>query len=112
MVSALRNVHGDAAREIAERFCVLCQTSGFAENFDAVTGVPLRDPAYTWTASVYLVLAQGLASMEMMKRKGVCYDVGRVLYGNPFCTIFRTQVSNVPMYSSGNACSTPGILRR
>ncbi len=48
------------AQEIAERFCALCRTSGFAENFDAQTGAPLRDPAYTWTASVYLVLAHGL----------------------------------------------------
>lgn len=28
-----------------------------AENFDALTGKPLRDQAYTWTASVFLVLA-------------------------------------------------------
>ena len=29
----------------------------FAENFDALTGVGLRDRAYTWTASAYLMLA-------------------------------------------------------
>jgi len=46
------------ARDIAARFCRLCAKSGFAENFDALTGAPLRDRAYTWTSSVFLVLAQ------------------------------------------------------
>jgi glycogen debranching enzyme len=45
------------ARDIAERFCVMCGHSGFAENFDALTGAGLRDRAYTWTASAFLVLA-------------------------------------------------------
>jgi glycogen debranching enzyme len=45
------------AREIAGRFCRLCAKSGFAENFDALTGTPLRDTAYTWTSSVFLILA-------------------------------------------------------
>lgn len=31
-----------------------------AENFDPRTGAPLRDPAYTWTASVFLILAEEL----------------------------------------------------
>jgi len=47
----------ELAREIARRFCRLCATSGFAENFDAVTGSGLCDRAYTWTASVFLLLA-------------------------------------------------------
>ncbi len=46
----------DLADEISSRFRELCERSGFAENFDAVTGVGLRDRAYTWTASVYLLL--------------------------------------------------------
>ena len=46
------------ARAITERFCRLCARSGFAENFDALTGAGLRDRAYTWTASVFLLLAQ------------------------------------------------------
>jgi glycogen debranching enzyme len=45
------------ARELARRFCDTVQRGGFAENFDAVTGRPLRDPSYTWTSSVFLVLA-------------------------------------------------------
>jgi len=42
---------------IARRFCDLCVKSGFAENYDAVTGKGLRDPAYTWTSSIFLLLA-------------------------------------------------------
>jgi glycogen debranching enzyme len=45
------------ADEISSRFRALCERSGFAENFDAETGVGLRDRAYTWTASSYLILA-------------------------------------------------------
>jgi hypothetical protein len=47
----------DLADEISERFRALCEKSGFAENFDAETGAGLRDRAYTWTASCYLILA-------------------------------------------------------
>jgi glycogen debranching enzyme len=47
----------DLADEVSQRFRDLCARSGFAENFDALTGVGLRDRAYTWTASVYLILA-------------------------------------------------------
>ena len=42
---------------VSERFRSLCELSGFAENFDAVTGAGLRDRAYSWTASAYLLLA-------------------------------------------------------
>lgn len=48
----------ERARALAERFCRLCAKSGFAENFDAVTGAPLRDRGYTWTSSVFLVMKQ------------------------------------------------------
>jgi hypothetical protein len=42
---------------VSQRFRALCERSGFAENFDAGTGQGLRDRAYTWTASGYLILA-------------------------------------------------------
>ncbi len=45
------------ANDISDRFRALCEKSGFAENFDAQTGAGLRDRAYTWTASAYLILA-------------------------------------------------------
>ncbi|GGN94238.1 hypothetical protein GCM10010112_83370 [Actinoplanes lobatus] len=49
--------HPHLADEISQRFRALCEKSGFAENFDAETGTGLRDRAYTWTASSYLILA-------------------------------------------------------
>lgn len=51
---------GDAAEladRVGARFRATCEKSGFAENFDALTGQGLRDRAYTWTASAYLILA-------------------------------------------------------
>jgi hypothetical protein len=47
----------ELADEISARFRRLCEKSGFAENFDAQSGAGLRDRAYTWTASAYLILA-------------------------------------------------------
>jgi glycogen debranching enzyme len=48
----------ELADRISHRFRRLCERSGFAENFDAVTGAGLRDRAYTWTASSYLIFAR------------------------------------------------------
>ncbi|MBE5811838.1 MAG: glycogen debranching protein [Clostridiales bacterium] len=45
-------------KEVARRFVDMTAVSGFAENFNALTGKGLRDLAYTWTASVALVLAR------------------------------------------------------
>lgn len=45
------------ARSVAARFSRLCRQSGFAENYNAVSGAPLRDPSYSWTASAFLLLA-------------------------------------------------------
>ncbi|MFD1276337.1 hypothetical protein ACFQ51_45410 [Streptomyces kaempferi] len=50
--------HLRLADDISARFRTLCETHGFAENFDALTGTGLRDRAYTWTASSYLLLAR------------------------------------------------------
>ncbi|MDT0609038.1 amylo-alpha-1,6-glucosidase [Streptomyces lancefieldiae] len=50
--------HHHLADDISARFRALCETSGFAENFDALTGKGLRDRAYTWTAGSYLLLAE------------------------------------------------------
>ncbi len=47
----------ELARTLARAFADLCASQGFAENFDALTGHWLRDPAYTWTSSVFLMLA-------------------------------------------------------
>ncbi|MCD9875678.1 amylo-alpha-1,6-glucosidase [Streptomyces guryensis] len=56
--------HEHLAGEISARFRALCETSGFAENFDALTGQGLRDRAYTWTASSYLLLAEAHAHRD------------------------------------------------
>lgn len=46
----------ELACEIAKRFGKLAQKSGFAENYDALTGEGLRDRAYTWTSSAFLIM--------------------------------------------------------
>lgn len=48
------------ARELKLRYCRMAVKSGFAENYDAVSGRGLRDPAYTWSASVFLIFAHQL----------------------------------------------------
>ncbi|GAB4514946.1 MAG: glycoside hydrolase family 37 [Anaerolineae bacterium] len=50
----------ELAQEIAHRFCDMTLSNGMAENYDALTGVGLRDRAYTWTSSVFLLLANWL----------------------------------------------------
>lgn len=62
--STLLAIHGladigedDLVRTIARAFCDMCVRSGFAENFDARTGAGHFDPAYTWTSSVFMILA-------------------------------------------------------
>ncbi|MGZ0069657.1 amylo-alpha-1,6-glucosidase [Microbacterium arborescens] len=54
----------DLADTVSARFRRLCEQSGFAENFDALTGAGLRDRAYTWTASVYLCFVRDAAGRE------------------------------------------------
>lgn len=57
----LRKQGEDAlAREVAARFCRLCEAHGMAENFDALTGEGLRDPGFAWTSAVYLMFARWL----------------------------------------------------
>ncbi|QKV79865.1 amylo-alpha-1,6-glucosidase [Amycolatopsis sp. Hca4] len=47
----------DLADRVSARFRAVCEKSGFAENFDALSGDGLRDRAYTWTAAAYLLLS-------------------------------------------------------
>ena len=46
----------ELVRDTVVRFADMVSVSGFAENFDAVTGEGLRDRSYTWTASAFLVM--------------------------------------------------------
>ena len=65
LLDGLRQCGEEAwADEAAERFCRLSQKSGAAENFDAISGEGLRDRAYTWTSSVFLMLAEQIADKE------------------------------------------------
>jgi glycogen debranching enzyme len=49
----------ELAREIALRFCDMVNgKDGIYENYDAVTGNGNDDPSYTWTAGVFLYLAE------------------------------------------------------
>ncbi len=50
------------ADTLARNFCQTCADSGFAENFDALSGAPLRDNGYTWTAAAFFCLAKGLSA--------------------------------------------------
>lgn len=54
----------DFARSIAEKFCKMVEADGFAENFNALTGEGLRDRAYTWTSSIFLILSAELCSTD------------------------------------------------
>jgi glycogen debranching enzyme len=51
-----------SACEIMQKYQHLCETSGMAENFDALSGAGLRDKAFAWTSAVYLRFAQLLAN--------------------------------------------------
>ncbi|MEC0373598.1 amylo-alpha-1,6-glucosidase [Paenibacillus chibensis] len=46
----------ELAKDVSSRFCSMLSRSGMAENFDALTGAGLRDRAFTWTSSVFLIL--------------------------------------------------------
>ena len=62
----------DLAREMRLRFCRMVARSGFAENYQPITGAGSvtpdlnaksddgRDPSYTWAASVFLIFAHQL----------------------------------------------------
>ncbi|ROP37195.1 trehalase [Saccharothrix texasensis] len=63
----------DLADEVSARFRAVCEKSGFAENFDALTGEGLRDRAYTWTASAYLLLAAD-AESRLGERGGSLHE--------------------------------------
>lgn len=65
--SGLREAgYTELADEISGKYRMLCGKSGFAENYDAVTGVGNRDLSYTWSASTYLVLRREQTEREAM----------------------------------------------
>jgi glycogen debranching enzyme len=48
----------ELAQDLALRYCKMAAKSGMPENYDAVSGAALRDRAYSWTSSVFLILAK------------------------------------------------------
>ncbi len=61
LTEALRDLEAtELADTVARRFCDMVRRSGPAENFDALSGRALRDPAFSWTASTFLLLAHRL----------------------------------------------------
>jgi len=57
-VSGLRDAgYHDLARRISERYCRAAAGCGFRENHDPLTGEGRSDYAFTWTASVSLMLS-------------------------------------------------------
>lgn len=65
IVDGLLQCHADAlALDIAQRFCDMALHNGMAENYDALSGVGLRDRAYTWTSSVFLLLGNLLLTHQ------------------------------------------------
>ncbi|MFF7656344.1 amylo-alpha-1,6-glucosidase [Streptomyces sp. NPDC007983] len=71
-----RGGHHRLADEISARFRALCESHGFAENFDALAGSGLRDRAYTWTAAGYLLLAEAYASRRAPEGAGAPPEAG------------------------------------
>ncbi len=58
IIDGLRDAgRNELAEDLAERFCRLVDTHGFGENHDPLTGVAHYDPAYTWSTSVFQILA-------------------------------------------------------
>ena len=58
IVDGLRQTkNAKLAREIAKRFCNLCLQSGFASHFNAKTGEPYGKSSFTWTATIFQILA-------------------------------------------------------
>ncbi|MBU5442512.1 amylo-alpha-1,6-glucosidase [Paenibacillus sp. MSJ-34] len=58
-IDALRdNGYNEFATRLAAKFMDLTLAGGMAENFDPFSGQGLVDPAFTWTSSVFLMLAE------------------------------------------------------
>lgn len=54
----------EIAMNIAEKYCELINKNGFTENFNAISGIGLRDKSFTWTASTFIYLASKLYNYE------------------------------------------------
>lgn len=48
----------EMAKEAAAAYCTTVEQNGFSENYSSRTGHGLRDRAYTWAASVWILLTE------------------------------------------------------
>jgi putative isomerase len=57
---------GDRARAdaLGRGFAAMAQAGGFAENYEATSGQPLRDRGYSWSAAVFLHIASTIADQR------------------------------------------------
>ena len=57
---------GDLARadDLGRGFTAMAQTGGFAENYEATSGRPLRDRGYSWSAAVFLRIASTIGEQR------------------------------------------------
>jgi glycogen debranching enzyme len=57
---------GDLARAeaLGHGFAAIAQAGGFAENYEATSGLPLRDRGYSWSAAVFLRIASTMGNKQ------------------------------------------------
>ena len=61
LIDALKGAgFGNFADRIRNKFMLLAQKGGMAENYNPITGNGLSDLAYTWTSGIYLLLNESL----------------------------------------------------
>lgn len=58
------NGYNELASRLASKFMKMTLVGGMAENFDPFSGRGLVDPAFTWTSSVFLMLAEQYAAVS------------------------------------------------
>lgn len=65
LIDALEEVGEESfSKDLVERFLDIMTKEGFAENFNALDGHALRDPAHTWTSSSYIYLVNKYNKMQ------------------------------------------------
>jgi len=52
------------AEALGRGFAAMAQTGGFAENYEATSGRPLRDRGYSWSAAVFLRIASTIGEQR------------------------------------------------
>ena len=85
----------ELAADLRRRFCALVADRGLAENYDAITGAPLRDRAFTWTASAFLLLASELGQPRPGRTRCRSDDQGGRIRARRLPTRLQVQHANL-----------------